>query len=187
MPKPGDIITNPVTGQRMWFMLTGTESGGRLFRAEATFPAGGAAGAEHLHPRQDERFEVLAGTAAFTVAGEERMLETGEAVTVPKGTTHTFRNAGGGTLRALMEFRPAPVSTALFYELLFGLAQEGRVDGKAQPGMLDMALIRPLVSEHTVFTKPPPWVLGALGPFAKSRQLPKCAVARREELAATAT
>jgi mannose-6-phosphate isomerase-like protein (cupin superfamily) len=187
MPKPGEIVTNPVTGQRIWFMITGSESGGRLFRAEGTFPAGGIAGAEHIHPQQDERIEVLEGTAAVTIAGEETILTAGEAVTVPKGTAHTFRNAGGTDLRALMEFRPAPPSTALFYELLFGLAQEGRLKAGEQPGMLDMAMIWPLTSEHTVFTKPPAWVLGALGPFTKARKLPRYTAARRGEPAATST
>ena len=187
MPKPGEIITNPVTGQRIWTMITGSESGGRLFRAEGTFPAGGAAGAEHIHPQQDERIEVLEGTAAVAIAGEETILAAGEAVMVPKGTAHTFRNAGDGDLRALMEFRPAPPATALFYELLFGLAQEGRMKGGEQPGMLDMALIWPLTSEHTVFTKPPPWVLGALGPFVKARKLPRYTATRRGEPAPTST
>ncbi len=80
-----------------------------------------------------------------------------------------------------MEFRPAPPSTALFYELLFGLAQEGRMKGGEQPGMLDMAMIWPLTSEHTVFTKPPAWVLGALGPFAKARKLPSYTATKRGE------
>jgi mannose-6-phosphate isomerase-like protein (cupin superfamily) len=187
MPKPGEILTNPVTGQRIWTMITGSESGGRLFRAEGTFPAGGIAGAEHIHPHQDERIEVLDGTAAVTIAGEELILGPGEVAIVSKGTPHTFRNVGEGDLRALMEFRPAPPSTALFYELLFGLAQEGRMKDGELPGMLDMALIWPLTSEHTVFTKPPAWVLGALGPFAKARKLPAYAATMRGEPVPTST
>ena len=127
MARPGDAIENPVTGQRLTFLVTGADSGGELFRAEGAFPAGGFAGVEHLHPHQHERFEVLAGRAAFSIEGVERVFGTGQTVEVPAGTKHTFRNAGDDEMRVVFEFRPAPASTERFYELYFGFAQERRV------------------------------------------------------------
>jgi mannose-6-phosphate isomerase-like protein (cupin superfamily) len=185
MARPGDAIENPVTGQRLTFLVTGADSGGELFRAEGAFPAGGFAGVEHLHPHQHERFEVLAGRAAFSIEGVERVFGTGQTVEVPAGTKHTFRNAGDDEMRVIFEFRPAPASTERFYELYFGFAQEGRVNSNSLPDLLDIALIWPLVSDHAVLAKPPAWVQNALFrallPIARAlrRRVPSCEVAAR--------
>jgi mannose-6-phosphate isomerase-like protein (cupin superfamily) len=181
MASSGEVIENPVTGQHLTFLVCGADSDGQLFRAEGAFPPGGFAGVEHIHPNQDEHFEVLSGQAAFTVKGAERVLGAGETIEVPAGTSHTFRNAGDDEMRVVFEFRPAPDSTARFYELYFGFAQEGRVNAKAMPGMLDIALIWPLVSDHAVLATPPAWVQNAifriLAPIARAarRRLPRCA------------
>lgn len=184
MARPGDVIENPVTGQRLTFLTTEDE----LFRAEGAFPPGGFAGVVHVHPHQDEHFEVLAGDAAFVVAGEERVLGAGATIDVPAGTPHTFRNAGADEMRVVFEFRPGRVGaipTERFYELYFAFAQEGRVDGEALPDLLDLALIWPVASRHAVLARPPAWVQGALftalRPVARAarRRLPECRVAGR--------
>src|SRR3954465_8971928 len=128
--RAGDRIENPVTGQRLTF-LTIDDPG--LFRAEGWFPPGGFAGVEHVHPVQDEHFEVLAGSAAFSVSGAETVLGATETIDVPAGVRHTFRNAGPDDMRVLFEFRPGPASTVRFYELYFAFAQEGRVNDDAMP------------------------------------------------------
>jgi quercetin dioxygenase-like cupin family protein len=185
MTRTGDTIENPVTGQRLTFLETGADSRGESFRAEGAFPAGGFAGVEHIHPHQDEHFEVLAGQAAFSVEGVERVLGAGQTIEVPAGTRHTFGNAGDDEMRVVFEFRPAPTSTQRFYELYFGFAQEGRVNSKALPDLLDIALIWPLVSHHAVLAKPPGWVQNALFrtlfPIARAlgRRLPSCEVVAR--------
>jgi mannose-6-phosphate isomerase-like protein (cupin superfamily) len=182
MATQGETIDNPVTGQRLTFLVNGPDSGGQLFRAEGAFPPGGFAGVEHVHPKQDEHFEVLAGEARFTVEGVDRVLGAGETIEVPAGTSHTFGNAGQEEMRVVFEFCPAPESTSQFYELYFGFAQEGRVNAKAMPGILDIALIWPLVSDHAVLAIPPAWVQNALfrvlGPIARAsgRRLPSCSV-----------
>jgi mannose-6-phosphate isomerase-like protein (cupin superfamily) len=181
MAISGEAIENPMTGQRLTFLVCPADSDGQLFRAEGAFPPGGFAGVEHVHPKQDEHFEVLAGKAKFTVKGVERVLEAGEMIDVPAGTSHTFANAGDDEMRVVFEFRPAPESTPRFYELYFGFAQEGRVNAKAMPGMLDIALIWPLVSDHAVLATPPIWVQNAifrvLSPIARAarRRIPHCA------------
>lgn len=136
MADAGDVIENPATGQRLTFLATTSDTSGEIFRAKGAFPPGGFAGVEHIHPRQDEHFEVLAGHAAFQVDGRERVLGAGETIDVPAGTRHTFANAGDDDMRVLFEFRPALDSTERFYELYFAFAQEGRVNAKAMPGHL---------------------------------------------------
>lgn len=180
VPDAGDVIENPVTGQRLTFSATARDTAGEVFRAEGAFPPGGFAGVEHVHPRQDEHFEVLAGRAAFRVEGREVVLGAGETIDVPAGTRHTFANGGDEEMRVLFEFRPALECTDLFYELYFGAAQEGRVNAQAMPGLLDIAIAWPLVSEHAVLARPPAWVqhltFWLLRPVARlmRRELPAC-------------
>ncbi|HEY8867733.1 MAG TPA: cupin domain-containing protein [Solirubrobacteraceae bacterium] len=180
MADAGDVIENPATGQRLTFLATSRDTAGEVFRAEGAFPPGGFAGVEHIHPHQDEHFEVLAGRAAFQIDGREQVLGAGETIEVPAGRRHTFGNAGDEKMRVLFEFRPALDSTERFYELYFAFAQEGRVNQKAMPGLLDIATVWPLVSEHAVLAKPPAWVqhslFRVLSPIARvsGRRAPRC-------------
>ena len=180
MADVGDVIENPATGQRLTFLATARDTAGEVFRAEGAFPPGGFAGVAHIHPHQDEHFEVLAGRATFQVDGREQVLGAGETIDVPAGTRHTFGNAGDDEMRVLFEFRPALDSTDRFYEVYFGFAQEGRVDSKAMPGLLDIATVWPVVSEHAVLAKPPAWVqhllFRLLAPVARvsGRRPPGC-------------
>lgn len=180
MARRGDVIDNPVTRQRLTFLATSRDTRGELFRAEGTFPAGGFAGVEHIHPRQDEHFEVHAGLAAFRVGGDELVLGAGQTIDVGAGTKHTFWNAGVEEMHVSFEFRPAPRSTERFYELYFGFAQEGRVNAKAMPGLLDLATVWAETSEHAVLATPPAWVqhllLRGLTPIAKiaRHRVPRC-------------
>jgi cupin domain len=129
-------------------------------------------------------FSRSTGRAAFQVDGREQVLGASETIDVPAGTRHTFRNAGDREMRVLFEFRPALDSTERFYELYFAFAQEGRVNAKAMPGVLDIATVWRLVSEHAVLAKPPAWVqqllFRVLAPLvrASGRKAPRCEFTR---------
>jgi quercetin dioxygenase-like cupin family protein len=180
MAHAGDVIENPVTGQRLVFLVTSADSRGELFAAEGIFPPGGFAGAPHIHPDQDERFEVLAGEAGFDVDGHRQVLGPGETLDLPRGTKHTFANAGQDEMRVRFEFRPALPSTERFYEIYFAFAQQGRVNAKAMPGLLDIAIVWPVISEHAVLATPPAAIQHALfrvlAPLARAakRRVPVC-------------
>jgi quercetin dioxygenase-like cupin family protein len=102
---------------RLRLVRTGDETDGRLLEMEATY--GGAAGMppEHLHPGQDEHFEVLEGQVRAIVGGEERTYEAGDAFEVPAGTPHQM--AAEGPARMRWQVRPA-LRTAEFFERLYG-------------------------------------------------------------------
>jgi quercetin dioxygenase-like cupin family protein len=180
MAHAGDVIENPVTGQRLIFLVTSADSDGELFAAEGVFSPGGFAGVPHVHPHQDERFEVLAGDAAFDIDGDRHVLTAGDTIDVPRGTPHTFANAGADEMRVRFEFRPALTSTERFYELYFAFAQQGRVNAKAMPGLLDIATVWPVTSEHAVLATPPSVIqdtlFRVLAPVARitGRQPPVC-------------
>ena len=46
--KAGDVIENPVTGEIMTFLLTGTETEGALLRIDMGVRPGGFAASEHV-------------------------------------------------------------------------------------------------------------------------------------------
>ena len=157
MTHAGDVIENPVTGQRLIFLITSADFDGGCSRLKASSCRGGFAGAApHVHPQQDERFEVLAGDAAFDIDGARHVLTAGDTIDVPRGTPHTFANDGSEEMRVRFEFRPALTSTEHFYELYFAFAQHGRVNAKAMPGLLDVATVWPVTSEHAGSRRPHP-------------------------------
>lgn len=112
-------LENPATGQ----VIEVLEHTDDVLVMRSTYPAGGAPAPPHLHPTQNEHFEVLSGAVVATVGGERRELEEGDVLDLPAGTTHDF---GGhpdrdGTVR--WEVRP-PQRTLAFFEALFGLANQ---------------------------------------------------------------
>ena len=84
---------------------------------EATYSGEAGMPPAHLHPKQDERFEVLEGTMRAVVDGEEGVYSAGEAFEVPAGTPHQM--AAEGPTRTRWEVRPA-LRTAEFFERLYG-------------------------------------------------------------------
>jgi len=60
----------------------------------------------HYHPYA-EAFVVEAGTATFTVADDEIVVEAGHVVVVPPETVHGFKCAGDDTLR-VVSVHPSP-------------------------------------------------------------------------------
>ena len=84
---------------------------------EASYPGTGGLPPEHLHPRQDERFEVLEGAIRTIIAGAERRYEAGESFEVPAGTPHQM--GAEEPARVRWEVRPA-LRTAEFFERLHG-------------------------------------------------------------------
>jgi hypothetical protein len=55
MIRTGDVITNPVTGERLRFLKTTRDTGGELVRVEVTVEPNGFVAAAHVHPHQSER------------------------------------------------------------------------------------------------------------------------------------
>jgi hypothetical protein len=104
-------------GYRLRLVTTGAESGGELLEMEASYEGSGQLPPEHLHPSQEERFEVLEGAVRTVVGGAERRYAAGETFTVPAGTPHQM--TGDGPARVRWEVRPA-LRTAEFFERLYG-------------------------------------------------------------------
>lgn len=154
MAHAGKVIEHPVTGERITFLTTAGDTGGQLLRLDLhVSPHGFVAGA-HVHPGQEERFEVRSGRISLNEHGSQRVVSPGEVVNVPAGTTHAWGNPFDEPADITVEFRPA-LDTEAFFENFFGLAKDGRVDPKSgmPQGLQLMALGREFRHEMAL---PPP-------------------------------
>ncbi len=172
MTAPSREIVNPRTGQVMRFLLTAAETNGELLRARTTNPAGRDAEPVHIHPRQESRAEVVAGTLRFVVDGIDRRLGPCETIRIPPGVPHRFVNDGGEDAVAIQEFRPA-LRTEQFFRIYFELAARGELDERGMPSLLRLAVLGPAFAEE-IRVVSPPWPLQraaytVLGPIARLR------------------
>ena len=74
---------------------------------EGTWEAGSSAPPAHLHPAQDEHFEVRSGRLTAVVDGVRRQLGPGDTLEIPRRTPHKMWNSGDEVARALWRTRPA--------------------------------------------------------------------------------
>ena len=80
MIRQGDTIENPITGEKVTFLKTSAETDGELVVIDTTVAPGGFVAAEHVHPYQSERFEVLSGEVEFRRGGEIVVAKAGTRV-----------------------------------------------------------------------------------------------------------
>lgn len=105
---------------------------------EAVYAPKGSPPPSHLHPAQDERFEVLSGALTVRIGGDERVLAAGEILDVPRNTPHQMWNAAGEPARVVWRTRPAG-RTKEWWATLDSLQREGRVGRDGMPGPLAFA------------------------------------------------
>ncbi len=130
MARAGDVIEHPGTGEQITFRKTARETGGMELVLEFTMRPGGFVAGAHVHPNQEERFDVLEGTVRFRVDGQERDAGPGQTVVVPAGVRHVWWNPGATPARLIVRFGPA-LRTEEFFEVFFGLAKDGKSEDRA--------------------------------------------------------
>ena len=114
-------------------------STGRNEQSREIDRAGGSVPLAHVHPRQEERFEIASGRARIRVGRQVRRARAGESVVVPRGTVHRLWNDGEDELHVLVEFRPA-LRTEEGFEQLFGLGRDGKLSRRGFPHPLQIAV-----------------------------------------------
>jgi mannose-6-phosphate isomerase-like protein (cupin superfamily) len=134
------MVVNPATGERLIFRQTAADTGGELVELEAIITPDGACAGAHVHPHQEERFEVLEGLVGFRLGRKKTVAEPGDTVVVPAGTVHRFWNAGDIDARFVCQVTPALQFEALI-ETMFGLAADGKTTKKGIPNPLRLAVI----------------------------------------------
>ena len=99
MARSGEVVENPIIGDRVTWRKTAQETHGELLQYELVVWPAAKGPLAHIHPRQEERFEVLSGTLRARVGdSEEQTLSVGArawslrlAHPIPGGTTAMMR------------------------------------------------------------------------------------------------
>ena len=167
MARRRRTLVNPASGERITFHATAAETDGELVAIDLELPEGGRVpGGLHIHPHQEERFEVVSGVMRFRMRRERIIARPGDVVVVPAGVRHDFANAGDETALVRVEIRPALRMEQLF-ETAVALAEQGRTMFGGIPRPLDLALFTREFEQEVQAAFPPRWVQRlALAPLA---------------------
>src|SRR3954471_19361678 len=76
------------------FVVEAADSNGSVSVFECSVPADSRMPAPHSHDAFEETIYGLEGVTSWTVGGRDVTIGVGEAVCVPRGAVHGFRNAG---------------------------------------------------------------------------------------------
>jgi len=127
------------------------------WRVTMIFAPGFAGPPVHVHPHQEESYEVLNGVLDVFVDGRWCALGPGESVTVPAGTPHTIRNLHAQELRAVNVHAPA-LDFPRYMAQLHALVHAGKVRALPPKDPRSAIYLSMLFTEHArtlVSVKPP--------------------------------
>jgi len=171
MAHAGQTIVNPVSGERITFRQTSADTGGEYLEFEIELTPDGAVPGMHVHPNQEERFEILSGAVRFRKGLKKIDAEAGDVVVVKPGKAHKFKN--NGEQGAAMRVRVTPaLEMERLLETAVELAQDGRVTKQGMPRPLDLAMF---VSEFKHEVRGP----GSPGWIQRASLAPLAFIARR--------
>jgi quercetin dioxygenase-like cupin family protein len=167
MASVGQELVNPASGERIRFRRTAASTNGEFVSIDLGLPPGGRVpGGLHIHPLQEERFEVIRGTIRFRMRHRRVIAGPGEVVIVPPRVPHDFANAGDETALVRVDIRPALKMEQLF-ETAVALAEESRTMMNGIPKPLDLALFTREFEQEVQKALPPLWLQRlALAPLA---------------------
>jgi quercetin dioxygenase-like cupin family protein len=167
----GQQLENPVTGEKLTFVETSASTGGERVVVDLELAAGGKVPGVHVHPFQEEKFEVQAGTMQFRYGMKRITAKAGQTVVVPAGKIHDFANAGQHAARVRVTISPALKMEEMF-ETTVALAKEGKVMKSGMPKPLELALFVSRFGDEARAPFPPHFVVRAV-------MAPLAAIAKR--------
>jgi quercetin dioxygenase-like cupin family protein len=139
MAFSGQILDNPISGERFVFHTTADDSAGALLAFDLVLDPDGQVPGGHVHPVQQERFQVVRGTMKFRKGLRTVIAGPGDTVVVPPGAFHRFANAGQEPAVVRVQVEPA-LRMEQLYETVVALAREGRTLRSGMPRPLELAL-----------------------------------------------
>ncbi len=121
---PGEGRVIQVPGHAITYKATAEETGGAYSLLEVVLTGDGPP--QHIHKAEEEAFYVLEGEVNIKI-GEQTIRGTiGTFVLIPRGTVHTFWNAGPTPAKLLVIFSPPGFEQA-FVEV-WGEREEEEMD-----------------------------------------------------------
>ena len=161
------MVEDPLFHQRYAFHRNGD-----VLRVEMWTEPGGGVTMPHVHPRLEERYEVLEGEITFTVGRRKRVARAGERLVVAPGTRHAFRNTGADVAHLVAEAEPA-LTLQESIEEGAAMARAGLLTKGGRPkgwrAMREAAAFSLRHRETTVLLSPPPFLQRLLSPLIAPR------------------
>jgi quercetin dioxygenase-like cupin family protein len=165
MAFSGQVLDNPISGERFIFQQTAGDTGGRLLSFDLTVTPDGRVPGGHVHPMQQESFEVVRGVMRFRKGLRTVVARPGDTVVVPPGAFHQFANAGDEPAVVRVRVEPA-LRMEQLYETVAALAAEGRTLRSGMPKPLDLAAFMREFEQEVQAPVAPGLVRAALTPLA---------------------
>lgn len=150
-------ISNPRTGQRMKILKSAAETNGQLLSIECYSPSSEIREPEHVHPYQENIFEILDGTLHFRISGKTITMSRGEVVVIPARAPHHFWNESGTEAHYIQKFKPA-LNIEEFFRTYFTLAKENKLNKNGKPNLLRISKLC-LKHQNEVRLARPAWPL----------------------------
>jgi mannose-6-phosphate isomerase-like protein (cupin superfamily) len=158
---------------------------GDVLRVEIWAEPGGGVLADHVHPRLEERYEVLEGEVTFYVDRKPRRAGAGQRLVVPVGVRHSFENTGTEVAHLVAEADPAlALRESIQDGAVLTQTEKFSADGKPRSlrALVEAAALSARYRETVVLSSPPPLVQRVLFPllarFAARKPEPAPARAR---------
>jgi quercetin dioxygenase-like cupin family protein len=147
-------------GERLILLNTGQETNGEVLEIDVSFKPTAETNVLkwreiHVHPKQEERFEVISGNVRFLIGDREHILTAGQTIKGPPNTPHAWSSADGKDIHMRAELRPA-----LHTDAAFSSAQHAQAAGKMS--LLQAAVIMSEFDGIPYPTKPPPLIMQGL-------------------------
>jgi quercetin dioxygenase-like cupin family protein len=156
MAKKGQTISNQCTGEKITWLETAADSGGKRLVFDFSVVPGGKLPVVHFHPEQNETFEVQKGEFAILIEGKTQHLKPGDTLTIPKGVQHQWWNPSTSEIAEMkVTFEPA-LNTETFLEQFFGLGNEGKTKPDGTPSFLQ---IMAMMNKYQLYIVGPPLIV----------------------------
>lgn len=127
MAHQGQIWKDAVTGDVVEMLETTNDSKGERIQFRFNIKPGGFKPVEHIHPDQDEIFEIIRGKFTYILDGKKNAAGPGDKVILPKGIKHTHYNDEPYVdLEMVQSIVPALDSENLV-ESILGLSRDGQL------------------------------------------------------------
>jgi quercetin dioxygenase-like cupin family protein/uncharacterized protein YndB with AHSA1/START domain len=161
MTEPGDVLDLSPLGARVEIVTTAAQTDGELFEFLVVGRPRGFLAQAHVHTRQTERLEVLAGSLELRLNDSTRRLGPGDSMEVPPGTVHRQRPGDRDEGRVRVQVRPA-ATTDRFLARLAELCASGQMLPGGWPRPLAAAALVTDFADEGHAARPSPRVQKAL-------------------------
>jgi quercetin dioxygenase-like cupin family protein len=165
MAFSGQVLDNPISKERFIFHKTSGDTAGELLAFDLVLDPDGRVPGGHIHPVQQESFQILEGTVRFRKGLRTVVASPGDTVVVPPGAFHHFANVGDRPAVVRVQVEPALKMEHLF-ETVAALASEGRTLRSGMPKPLDLAVFMREFEDEVRAPVAPGVVRALLSPLA---------------------